>query len=299
MFAANHNVNGNGGANAVRVPVGVNSGMALTDLEVEWAWEIKDAILEHEDVRLVSDYEIAQLSVVTLGSEELPSVLERAFALQCLRDEYHLHDTPEEAVELVRALTCDQQPGHVLAFDLSPDGRHYIGVFDFAANRPSALHMPNDWRIYLGAYYYLLSAACPKLRFVREGFVTIAECEGMGYHSFSPQMQQRWAQELGMYYPVLSKESLWFNTPTIANVMCAFVKPWLNSRTNRWDQIQLGCRLECFEGRIDVLMNTPNQQAAQQKLFRNLHTALTERYHHCRTYVLPPSPSQLDDDDQE
>ena len=152
--------------------------MGLTDAEIEWAWAIKEALLQQEEVRMVSDYEIAQVALVSLGLEDLESVLERLLVLQCLREEYNLNETPDEAVELVRRMTCQQQPGHILAFDLAPDSRSYVGVFDFAKIKPTAVKDPEDWRIYLGGYYYLLSAACANLTNVRDGFLTIIECEG-------------------------------------------------------------------------------------------------------------------------
>ena len=208
----------------------------LDDDELAWAWEIKEAIVQAQrQARSTSnsssnssqdtsellphvpvpDYEIAQMAVITLGVEDLHSVLERVLQLQCLKEEYRLHDTPEEGVELMGKLCKEQQPGHILALDLSPDQSSYIGVFDFARNKPSAVDSPEDWRVYLGAYYYILGASCANLGATREGFVTIVECDGMGYHTFSHSMQQRWAQELGMHYPVQSKESLWLNTPMV------------------------------------------------------------------------------------
>lgn len=275
----------------------VNHMEDLDDFELEWAWEIKDAIRDHEDLKDITDYEVAQLAIVTLGQEDISSVLERVFTLQCLKDEYNLNETPEEAVELMRGLTCVQQPGHILAFDLAPNGKSYIGVFDFAKNKPSAVDLPKDWRIYMGAYFYLLSAACANLACVREGFVSIVECDGMSYKTFSHKMQQRWSQELGMHYPIQTKESLWVNTPLVANVMCAFVKPWMNSRKQRWEKIRLGCKMDWFEGRMDQLMNVPTPKAAQEKLLHNLHQALTERYHRYRTYSLPDRPMEEEEEE--
>ena len=77
----------------------------LTELELEWAHEIKDAIRQDEEIKHVCDYEIAQMAIVTLGQEDLTSVLERIFHLQCLKEEYQLTDDPEEAVELMRSLS--------------------------------------------------------------------------------------------------------------------------------------------------------------------------------------------------
>ena len=122
---------------------------------------------------------------------------------------------------------------------------------------------------------------------------------GMEYDAFSSSMQQRWAQEVGMPYPVLSKESLWLNTPLVANVMCAFLKPWMNKQKHKWDRIRLGCRMDWFDGRLDALMNVPSQEAAQEKMFHNLRLALVERYHHCKTFVLPELDADEEDEDVE
>lgn len=228
--------------------------LSMTEAELQWAWEIKDAILrscsqrssstddcpsepldqdqdqdqDQQQLAPITDYEIAQLAVVTLGLEDLDSVLERVFQLQCFREEYRLDDSAEEGVELMQYLIQEQQPGHILAFDRAPDNQSFVGVFDFAANKPSAVDLPNDWRIYLGAYYYLLSAACANLTATREGFVTIIECDGMSYQTFSHKMQQRWAQELGMHYPVQDKESLWLNTPMVGKYLYVSVYMYMH-----------------------------------------------------------------------
>ena len=234
----------------------------LDENELEWAYEIKDAIIAHEqELRMIPDYEIAQLAVVTLGHEDLHSVLERVFHLQCLRDEYRLHDTVEEGVDLLQRLCQDQQPGHILALDLSVDRDEYIGVFDFARIKPSAVDLPNDWRIYLGAYYYILGAACCNLMCTREGFVTIVECDGMGYHNFSHRMQQRWAQELGMHYPVQSKESLWLNTPTVGTYWKDIVDSMFVACVD--DVLRIVCYIDLtVSAAISFLLSTP-QNAMQ------------------------------------
>ncbi|CAB9515587.1 expressed unknown protein [Seminavis robusta] len=270
---------------------GTSDANELSEFELEWAWEIKEAIDRDEELNPISDYEVAQLAIVTLGQQEdLYSIRERVLALQCLRQEHKLTETPQEGVELMRQLTCQQQPGHILAFDLAQNQSHYIGVFDFARNKPSAVQTDKDWRVYLGGYYYLLNAANSNLTTIRNGFTSIVECDGMGYHSFSHSMQQRWATELGMHFPIETKESKWFHTPTAANIMCSFVKPWMSSRKARWDRIQLGCQLDSWEGRIDSLINLPTPQVAQQKLLHNLHLALMERYHNQATFRLPDKP---------
>ena len=73
----------------------------------------------------------------------------------------------------------------------------------------------------------------------------------------------------------------------------------MNSRQSRWDKIKLGCQIEWFDGRIDVLMNVPSPEAARDKLYRNLQTALQERFHNYQTFVLPPRPNLYGDDDEE
>jgi len=314
-------------------PINVN---ALHDAELEWAWQIKRALLarssiakqqqqkegtaratndssndssndnaDNDDDELcilhpLSDYDIAQLAVVTLGQERhnLDSILESVLGLQCLREEYGLVDTPAEGVELIRNLITHVQPGLLLAFDKSPDKTSYMSIFDFARLQPAALEKNDDanWRAFQGSYYYMLQAGCCNLQYTREGFVSICECQGMSQQSFNTKMVQRVAQEVGMHYPKLQKESLWLNTPLVANVMYAFVKPWMKSR---WDNVKLGCKLEWFDGRIDALINVPTPQLAQERLLINVHAALVERYHHVQHYVLPSLPNhhQYEDDD--
>jgi hypothetical protein len=263
---------------------------SLTEPELEWAWEIKEAIQNDPDLRLISDFEVAQLAIVTLGLEDLYSVRERVLAMQSLRDEYKIVDTPEEGVELMRGLTCLQQPGYILAFDLAPNGRNYTAVIDFAKKRPSNVNSDEDWRVYLGGFYYMLTAACSNLTTIREGIVHLCECDGMSYQNFSHSVTERFLEELAMHFPIEVKESLWVHTPMVANIFCSFIKRWLNSRQGRWERIKLGCQLDHYDGRMDALLNTPSPQAAQEKLLRNLYMALSERFHNQKIFQLPPNP---------
>jgi CRAL/TRIO domain len=267
--------------------------LSLTEPELEWAWEIKEAVDLDPDLRSISDFEIAQLAIVTLGLEDLYSIRERVLVMQALRDEYKIVDTPEEGVALMRGLTCLQQPGYILAFDVSPNGRNYTVVIDMAAKRPSATKSDEDFRVYLGGFYYMLTAACSNLTAIREGVVHICECDGMSYANFSHSVMQRFLEELAMHYPIETKESLWVHTPMVANIMASFVKPWLNSRKGRWERIKLGCKLDSYDGRLDALLNVPTPQAAQEKLLHNLYLALSERFHNQKIFELPPNPMEV------
>ena len=263
---------------------------SLTEPELEWAWEIKEAIADDPELRAISDFDIAQLAIVTLGLEDLYSVRERVLAMQSLREEYKLIDTPEHGLEIMRGFICDQQPGYILGFDLAPNGRHYTVTFDFAASIPILVKTDEDWRIYLGGFYYMLSAACANLTNIREGLVHLVECDGMGYQNINMSVTQRWAEELAMHFPIETKEAIWLHTPMVANILCSFTKQWMNSRQGRWDRIKLGCKLDFYDGRIDALFNIPSIQAAQEKVLFNVYNALVERYHNQKTFQLPPNP---------
>ena len=80
--------------------------------------------------------------------------------------------------------------------------------------------------------------------------------------------------------------------------MCAFVKPWLNARHSRWDKIQLGCKMDWYDGRIDTLINVPSTEMAVLKLLRNVRMTLEERYRNYTTFVLPPrTPRSLGEEE--
>lgn len=150
----------------------------LDDMELQRAYEIKAGIEEAENIRNLSDFEYVHLAIACPPQEDLDKILERVYLLQCFRDEYHLSDTVEDGMDLIREF-LEQQKGFMLSLDFSPSQGSYIMVSDFAKFNPSAVQTPHDWKIRVAGLYYMFQCCCSRIRAIREGVVLISECEGM------------------------------------------------------------------------------------------------------------------------
>lgn len=125
------------------------------------------------------------------------------------------------------------------------------------------------------------------LRAIREGIAMIAECEGMGFRNYDPKIDQRFMGDLFCYFPFKHKESLWLNTPTVANIAYAALKPFL-STPDKKANFHLGCKLEGYEeGRIDQLFLMPTPEEAQESAVRRMEGYLKERCYNLKNYRLP------------
>jgi len=91
---------------------------------------------------------------------------------------------------------------------------------------------------------------------------------------------------------------LWLNTPTVANLIYAVIKPFMPQEFR--DNFHLGCKLEAYgDGRIDQLFKMPTPEAAQESALRRMEGYLKERCKNLATYRLPPLPAgDLDTTDE-
>ena len=141
----------------------------------------------------------------------------------------------------------------------------------------------------MGGSYYMQQLMNSNLRATREGVAIIGECDGMGLRNYNAHVEERYMNEFLNYFPTKHKESLWLNTPTVANLLYAVIKPLMTKeqKTN----FHLGCRLEGYdEGRLDQLFNVPTPEAAQESAILRMEGYLKERYDNVATYRLPPLP---------
>ena len=239
-------------------------------------------------------YDFAQQAIVAPSEDTVDDIADRLYKLQCFRDEYRIQDTVEEGVSLIHQL-MEIMPGYLLSVDFAPRYGSYIFVWDFAAFHPARLKDQSNLRVFLGALYYICQCLSTNLKAVRSGVVFITECQGMSSHNWDMHLEQKMLAELFCHYPFKYKECLWLNTPTIANIAYALMKPLV--RRDFLASWRLGCKLDGFEGRIDSLFKMPTQAIAQEQLLKRVEGFLTERARNVRNFELsecmvanPPPP---------
>jgi len=280
--------------------------MVMLPQEIMWAHEIKDAIAQNEELHPLSDLEIAQFAIVTSASPyggdpfreqaSLVEVMERISKLQHFREQYKLdqHNNPitvEQGLELLHLYIRQQQPGHLVTIDYLPTQEHYMLVWDRAAFQPSRVIKESDWKVYQGATYVIFLILNSHIRAIRTGVEVVLECDGMSAQNYDTAFETRRVNELFNYYPFITKEFHFLNTPTAAILLYQVCKPFLKKSFHQ--QVKLDARLEGYEGqRIDSLYNIPSFENAQDRLLQRLEGYLRERIFHQQTFKLPPKPSQ-------
>ena len=243
----------------------------------------------------LTDYDYAQCAI-TIGSLDTEVIVDRLYKLQSFRKEYKIYDTVEEGMGLIYKL-MQLFPGYILSVDFAPRYGSYIFVFDFAAFFPERLQTREHMRIYMGGLYYIFKCLSTNLKAVRSGVVFIAECEGTSQANFDMALEEKFMYELTSYFPFRHKECLWLNTPTVANIAYALLKPLVTREfLATW---RMGCKLDGYEGRIDSLFKTPTQAIAQEQLLGRIDKFLAQRHRNEFEFELlermvepqrPPSP---------
>jgi CRAL/TRIO domain len=282
---------------AKRAKVKLDPTLTLTTPELERSQNVQQAAESHKrllnlqqrqrlkghKVAKLTAYDFAQQAIVASAEETEDDIADRLYKLQCFRDEYRIQDTVEEGVTLIHQL-MEMMPGYLLSVDFAPRYGSYIFVWDFAAFYPAKLKEQKDLRIFLGALYYICQCLSTNLKAVRSGVVFITECQGMSAANWDMQLEEKMLAELFCHYPFKYKECLWLNTPTIANIAYALMKPLV--RRDFLASWRMGCKLDGYEGRIDSLFKMPTPAIAQEQLLKRVEGFLTERARNVRNFEL-------------
>lgn len=264
--------------------------MDMNEQEIRWAVDIRHAVEDSHELQNRPDLEYAHHALVSRGNLNL--ALARIQGMQYFRDEYKIHDTPEEGLQLLRQF-FEKHPGFVLSVDYDRNHGHFVIVYDYAKRKPKAIDFPKDWRIHLGGFFYLFQAMQYNIVSMREGLVHICECEGMGWDNFSMEHVRRSFSDLYEHYPLEHKEISWIRTPMVANLLHAFMKPLIRPETRQ--KFRVGCNFYGYEGRIDTIFNIPNASVAQENLLQKLRGYLQKRYDNEQTFRLPDLEPGLND----
>jgi CRAL/TRIO domain len=282
---------------AKRAKVDLDPTMTITTPELERSRKVQEAVASHKNLvdlqhrqhlkgrkaAKLTAFDFAQQSIVASGEETAEDIADRLYKLQCFRDEYRIQDTAEEGVSLINQL-MEIMPGYLLSVDFAPRYGSYIFVWDFAAFYPAKVKEEKDLRILLGALYYICHCLSTDLKAVRSGVVFITECQGMSSENWDMRLEEQMQAELFCHYPIKHKECLWLNTPTIANIAYALMKPLV--RRDFLASWRMGCKLDGYEGRIDSLFKMPSPAIAQEQLLKRVEGFLTERARNVRNFEL-------------
>ena len=280
----------------------------MSGQELQWALDIKQAVQDDPDLNELSDYDYSVYALVTKG--DLENALYRIQGLQHFREEYKIHDTVEEGMELIKAF-CKQQPWVILDLAYFPisvvrnvqtaeeevgptanqtlmDG-YFILVMDYAAWNPKALKTEEDWRIFLGGMYYICKAARSDLHSVRKGLISLVETLGMSWKNFSVDMFSRAWYHMYDYLPQQYQHIYWVHSSVMANITHSLLKT-LSKELGR--KVQLGRSLGECHSRLDTLYKVPSADQAQDKLLQTFEKYLHVGESNQGSFSLP-NPAEM------
>jgi hypothetical protein len=276
----------------------VDSSMAISDQELQWAIQLKHAVNESERLDLqspISDMELAHHAIIAQGN--VVEALVRIEGLDRFRREYRIDQSVEQGVSFVLNF-MKQQPGYLLHIDANPHTYEAVMVSDSAAfSDKSALEATSNvtadeqWRICVGAIYYLHYAVLsPTLASVRQGIAATVECDGVGWHNIGSEYISRLFEEMFSYLPVRFTQIRAYNTTVVANLLFSLARPFMSPNMSR--SVQLGHQIADptnFSGgprRLSEFYLQPSLEIAQQRVLQRVQALLTVRLHNDKEFRL-------------
>lgn len=260
-------------------PPSTNSSMAVSDTERNLAINIKEAIATATDVDPISDFMCVQLALVDGDNTE--AAVERAYNLQCFREEYRILDTASDGVRRCAAY-FDLMPGFHLSFAEEQSTGRSVAIFDNTKFSGKRIHSEESLRVWLGGTYYTLAVFAPHFQAIRAGTILVAECEGYDWKvdmDFK-SLKQVWS-EIAAVYPVPIKKIKYFNSGTTMNLVASMLRPFLPRDLQ--SKIELGCQ---FDQRLDEIYLTPTLEAANVRMLSRIAALLQQRYENEQAFHL-------------
>lgn len=274
-----------------------NNTMKLTAAEIRRAWEIKRAVedgmgaedLEHP-VMPLKDFEYVQYALFCPHNDPIPNILHRISMVQACRREYGFINTVEQGLEILE-LGTQLLPGFLLAIEYLKTSENYMCVEDWSKLYPAVVRTDEQYRIFVGMYYYKLHCQEPQFTAIRNGTTSIVECTDMTLQeNFDSTFTERVLHSFKRWYPNKRRETFCVNAPSIIPFWYGMTKKFLPG--SHQETIKFGFQVPGMEGqRIDPLYKMPTPELAIQKMLRNARCLLTLRYHNEKTFVLPPLPA--------
>jgi hypothetical protein len=255
--------------------------MMLTEAERQQALALKAAIESSDHIKNVSDFEVV---TVALGCEgNLERALEAAYKLQCFRELYKIEETVEDGIRTIRGF-MQQHPGQILEVCYLPSEQTYWFFLDFAKFLPARVKADTEFRHFQGGAYYIYRAMLSNIHSIRNGVITMIECDGVSRQNMDLRFQERIFHELWGYNPIRFKEIFCLHTPMVFLVFLGIVKRLMSN--SQLASLQTACSFGSYEGRVDALFKMPTLEIAQENLLARIEGYLTERYQNEREFSL-------------
>ena len=259
--------------------------MQLSIAEINRALEIKRAVEADDRVVPISDFSYVQYAL-TSGEESIECICERVYLMQCFREEYRIHDTVNEGVDLILAATVNH-PGYLLAVEHLVSTQNYARILDLAAFYPSSVKTDENLRVVMGYNYYVWQAVFPNFQAIRNGMTTIVECMDTTFDNFDHDVLEKLMVHLYKPYPKNQLEFFFVNSPTVVNIIWGLMKRTVPFRERR--KYILGHHVPGFEGRrIDALYKLPNEDVARVRLLNSVLFLLRLREKNEVSFSLDP-----------
>jgi hypothetical protein len=149
--------------------------MELSPRERDWALHIKQAIANTADLDPVSDFMCAQLALI--DGINTDRAVHRVHHLQCVKEEYGILDTVQDATRCFEA-NMDLFPRIHLCFTYLQEYCEYIMIYDNAEFDSHLLNSEERIRNWMSGVYYTAHLFCPDFTAVRCGPTLVFENEG-------------------------------------------------------------------------------------------------------------------------
>lgn len=256
--------------------------VCLTKMELERAEEIKRRVYAADNLRPVSDFECVQVALTNPRDAPMDFLLERIRRLQLFKEEYRILDTVEHGMTTI-AEFLNLMPGMLVTLDFDPKYFNFCVVFDYVKVLPSKLQTPKDWRVFYGGLYYILAAMHPFFSAIREGFVSVCECDGVSWANEDHSNEARIIEEFWNTILVNYKEVLMFNSTMVMNIIFTCWRKIFDPKA--LSAFRIDAKLPGFEGRrLTELFGNPTQEMAEARLLERLQSYLTVRYQNERQF---------------
>lgn len=210
--------------------------MPISAEEQQWAQKIKDEVAELNDIAVISDFEYLHHAIVSKGN--VKKALKRMKGLEAFRKQYELNIIKEdEPMKLLKDCN-DMFPGFIGSIGVDNKGRA-VQYCDLKSFDPKLLKTENEWRIMMGAFYYLFQAMNADVDAIRSGIIFACNCKGIGWKNFSFEAEKRAADFYQDAYPIRMKHIYMINPPLIVSLSVYLLLPNLF-----WPTIQMNAMID-------------------------------------------------------
>jgi hypothetical protein len=257
------------------------SGTSLTEEERQQALALKAAIESSDHIKSISDFDCVTVALACNG--DLERALSVAFKLQCFREHYKIEEAVEDAIPTIRGF-MHQQPGLILEVCYLPTEQTYWFFLDFAKFLPALVKSDQDFRFFQGGAYYIYRAMSSNIQGIRNGAITMIECEGASMQNVNFKFEERIFHELWAYNPVRYKETFCLHASMAFILLLGVLKRLMNN--SQLASLKTTCSLGGYEGRVDALFKLPTLEIAQENLLARIEGYLVERYRNEREFSL-------------